>query len=290
MWRGGNVDAIWRGSPTAIHVQGFAAGQRLSDSRSPIVSSLAPGDSALHRLDTRLAGGLLSIDGVYSFEKWAARYRLGAIGANLRDAFPVDTARDGARVMGVADAGVSFVQRGDGVSLSESIASTFTGGRTFGASYARGSATAAVGVSGPHVWFPVSATGTYGRMTHDAPLFEQFALGGGPSLVLDRLLLTQRWSMPVLPAETAVGTSAVSYRVNAVADPVVWYWWGGSTAPVGEAFREWHNVVGLEWSQSIPALAPAGTPAARGQIGAGESLDSPFRHRFRVYASLVINP
>jgi hypothetical protein len=127
-------------------------------------------------------------------------------------------------------------------------------------------------------------------MTRDAPLFEQFALGGGPSLVLDRLLLSERWSMPVLPSETAVGSSAVAYRVNAVAAPVVWYWWAGSTAPAGESFRQWHNVVGVEWGQSVAALAPAGTPAVRGQIGIGESLDPPFRRRLRAYASLVINP
>src|SRR5262249_18957937 len=160
-----------------------------------------------------------------------------------------------------------FVQRGDGISLSESLGSSFSGGRTFNASFARGTATAGFAVTGPRVLFPVSASASYGRMTDDAPLFEQFALGGGPALVLDRLVLSQRWSMPALPAEVTVGSSAAAYRVNVAADPVVWYWWAGSTSTSGNSFSRWHNVVGAEWSQSVATIVPAGTPAARAQIG-----------------------
>jgi hypothetical protein len=288
-WRGGNLAATWRPLLPEIRVQGFVAGQRLSDSRSPISRSLANPDSAVRRLDTRLAGGIASVDGSLAFERWSARYRLGGTAGQLRDAAG-DSSRVGQRLFAFADAGIGFVHRGDGASLSESVGATGTAGRTLDSPLRRGSVSLSVGVNGPQVPIPISAAATYGRTNTDAPLFERFALGGGPALILDRVLLAQRWTMPVLPTETAVGTSALAYRVNALAAPLTWYWWAGATAPAGESFRTWHRVVGVEWNASVPAIVPAGTPAARGQIGVGESLDQPFKHQFRAYVSLVINP
>jgi hypothetical protein len=49
-------------------------------------------------------------------------------------------------------------------------------------------------------------------------------------------------------------------------------------------------VIGAEWLASVPAIPIAGTPAARAQIGIGESLDAPFRKRVRAYVSFVLDP
>ena len=289
-WRGGSVSGTWFGVKPAIRVEGFGAVQRLSDSRSPLAFSPVSLDSAARRLDTRLAGGLAYLDGTSSFETWAARYRLGGSASQLRDDLPDTVARIGSRVLAFADAGVSLVQRGDGIRLSESVGTNVTTGSTLGSTFNRGSISGGIGLGGERAPIPFSASATYGRMSDDAPLFERFALGGGPSLVLDRVLLAQRWSMPVLPAETLVGTSALAYRVNVAFSPLVGYWWAGAVTETGDAFRDWHRVVGVEWSQSVPAIVPAGTPAARGQVGIGESLDAPFRRKIRAYVSLVINP
>jgi len=289
-WRGGSVSGTWHGVKPAIRVEGFGAAQRLSDSPSPLNFSSVSLDSAVRRLDTRLLGGLAYLDGVSSFDTWAARYRIGGSAGQLRDELPDTASRTGSRMLGFADAGATFVQRGDVVSFTESLGSNFTTGSTLGATFSRGSLSGALGASGPLMPFPVSASVTYGRATHQTPLFERFALGGGPSLVLDRVLLSQRWTMPVLPAETVVGTTALAYRVNVLLSPLVWYWWSGSATDAGQSFRSWQRVFGVEWSQSVPAIVPAGTPAARGQIGIGESLDAPFRRKIRAYVSLVLNP
>ena len=116
------------------------------------------------------------------------------------------------------------------------------------------------------------------------------SIGGGPSLVIDRILLTQRIVMPALPTGVSIGSSAFTYRAAATIAPVNFYLWGGSTAPAGERFRRWHRVVGADWSMSVPAIPSAGTPAARAVIGVGRSLDDPFRHKVRGYLSLVLNP
>jgi len=96
--------------------------------------------------------------------------------------------------------------------------------------------------------------------------------------------------MPALPTGVSIGSSAFTYRAAATIAPVNLYLWGGSTAPAGERFRQWHRVVGADWSMSVPAIPSAGTPAARAVIGVGRSLDDPFRNKTRAYLSLVLNP
>ena len=52
---------------------------------------------------------------------------------------------------------------------------------------------------------PVTASVTYARTNRDAPPFERLSLGGGAPALIDRLLLTQRISMPALPGGLAAG-------------------------------------------------------------------------------------
>lgn len=68
------------------------------------------------------------------------------------------------------------------------------------------------------------------------------------------------------------------------------YWYGGSTARAGQRFTTWNRVIGAEWAMTVPAIAVAGTPAARAQLGVGESLDAPFRRRVRAYLNVVLDP
>src|SRR6185436_6140523 len=142
--------------------------------------------------------------------------------------------------------------------------------------------TVSFGAGGP-LLIPLSASATYGRTNDDAPLFERFSLGGGPSPIIDRAVLTQRIAMPALPAGISVGSSVFTYRGAVSVQPFSWYFWAGSTAGPGERFRTWNRVVGAEFVMAVPPITPAGTPAARGQIGLGESLDAPFRRRLRAY-------
>jgi hypothetical protein len=96
--------------------------------------------------------------------------------------------------------------------------------------------------------------------------------------------------MPVLPAGISVNTSAFAYRVALGIQPLSPYLYAASTASAGERFQQWNRVIGLDWSASVPAIAIAGTPAARAILGVGESLDEPFRHRVRGYVNVVLNP
>jgi hypothetical protein len=271
-WRGGALSFAWHGAQPSFRATLFSAEQRLSASRSPVPM---PFD-----LDQHLTGALVAVDGTRQFDRWAARYQAGASTMSTSSA---------ARNLVFGDGAAVWVQRGDRTASTANLGGNITIGRAFDASFYRGLAGISLSTNGAGP-APIAASATYGRTGVDAPPFEQFALGGGPSPVLDRMLLTQRVAMPALPAGIAAGSSVFTYRVSVATAPLSWYWWSGSTARAGDSFEAWHRVIGAEWSQSVAAIPFAGTPAARAQIGVGESLDAPFRRKVRLYLNLVLNP
>jgi hypothetical protein len=133
-------------------------------------------------------------------------------------------------------------------------------------------------------------SGSWGSVNSGAPVFEQFSIGGGPSTILYRAQLMQRITMPALPSGVSTGPSVVAFRGVIGTAPMSLYYWAGSTSSGNERYDNWQRVIGLDWSMSVGAIAPAGTPAARAQFGIGESLDEPFRRRVRGYVNVILNP
>jgi hypothetical protein len=281
-WRGGSIEGVWRGTLPSFRASLFDAVQDERATRSPVAG--APG------LDTRIRGALFSIDDARSSEDWSLRYRVGASTSML----DVDSARgirsSGARPLFFGDAGVSRFQRpGGGTStVAEALGSALTIGRSADTRFWRSVSTLGLSTSG-FTPMPLTASAVYARTNADAPAFERLSLGGTSSPLLDRELLTQRLSMPALPAGIATGTSAFVYRVSLILNPLSPYWSAGGVSS-GGARIAWHGVVGLEGSQAIGEIPIAGFPAARAIYGIGESLNAPFRRRVRVYASLQLNP
>lgn len=277
-WHGGAIDLTWRGMRPFIRGEAFGAAQSPSASRSAVSESQA--------LDTKLFGGMLSADGSHLDEAWSARYRIGGSVAEL-DAR--EAAATYVRSLGFGEANAVFVQRRDRTSASESIAGSFTGGRSFDQSFYRGVATVGFSTAGITL-YPVAVSATYARSNGDAPVFEQPTFGGNPSALLDRSLLTQRLAMPVLPTGIQTGPQAFAYRVTVRAQPLDGYFWSGSTTSIDARFARWNRVIGVDGVQSIGAIPLAGTPSARAQYGIGYSLDDPFRKKVRGYLGLVLNP
>ncbi|HEV8497587.1 MAG TPA: hypothetical protein VGQ56_12025 [Gemmatimonadaceae bacterium] len=283
-WRGGALNLAWHGSRPGFRLNLFDAAQRLSGSRADADLPLT--------LDSRLAGAELALDGSSSFDTWAVRYRLGGTVSRIRVDLPSSLRIDGAssrREIAFGDGALSLAQRGDHSTITESISASVALGQSFSHRFSRGVASATLATSG-NAMVPVVATATYGRTQSDAPIFEQFSLGGALSPLIDRALLTQRFSMPVLPSGIRIGSSAFAYRATLNTRPLALYLYAGSTAAAGQRFAIWNRVVGADWSASIPAIAIAGTPPARVQFGVGESLDAPFRKRVRAYVSVVLDP
>jgi hypothetical protein len=276
-WRGASANLFLFNRRPSLRVGGFYATQALRETRSP---------AAPIPVDITLGGFEAVIDETRQHETWAARYRIGGSAGPVRAENQFGDAAS-TRTFGFADVALAATQRANTWSLTENVGGSYTRGRSFDAQFHRAIATAGVST---RLFLPLSASALYARTNAGAPVFEQMSLGGGPSLVLDRTLLTQRITMPALPSGVSIGTSAFTYRASATIAPLNFYVWGGSTAPAGDRFSQWHRVVGADWSMSVPAIPSAGTPAARAVIGVGRSLDDPFRHKIRGYVNLLINP
>jgi Tol biopolymer transport system component len=274
-WRGGALDLTWRGNRPSIRAELFDAAQSPSASRARI--------GTLSGLDTRLRGALLGVDGARTHETWAARYRASASASSMSGDIR------GHRALVTADASLAGAHRTPAITNSASIALALAGGRSDDRRFGRAATTAGFTTSGFGL-LPISASATYGLASWNAPAFEQFSIGGAPSALVDRSLLGQRLAMPALPFGIQRGRAVATYRVAYRARPVEWYYWGGSTSPSATRFQRWQRVVGVEWTTSVSAIAPAGTPAARAMIGIGQSLDAPFRKETRAYINLLMNP
>ncbi len=273
-WHGASLDASWRGMRPFIRLELFAAAQKLSESRADLALPVP--------LDVSMQGGIAGVDGSRAYESWSARYRLGVSASRISDSST-------SRTFGVGDLGFGWLQRfGPASSLSETLAGNVTLGRSYGQGFSRGVASGGISASG-FLPVPFSLAASYGRTSNDAPLFERMALGGSPSDLIDRLLLTQRIVMPVLPAGVGIGTSAFSYRVTLHTQPLNLYFWSGSASDSGR-FAGWHRVYGAEGSLAVSAIPVAGVPNTRLVYGIGESIDEPFRKQVRGYVSVVINP
>ncbi|MEO7084255.1 MAG: hypothetical protein ABI085_08085 [Gemmatimonadaceae bacterium] len=280
-WRGGSLNITWRGFRPSFRAQVFGVEQRPSESRSGLKT---PG------LDARMDGGVASFDGSESFDTWSARYRLGGSVSRLRVEDASTVSGSLARNLAFADGAVAWTQRGAASTITESLGGTVAAGRSMGEGIVRTTTSAAI--SGAQRGLPPFAlSASYGTTNAAAPRFEQFALGGTASPLVERDLLTQRMAMPALPTGVGIGSSVFTYRVSLPTDPISFYYWGGSTAGVRQRFAQWHRVIGATATLfSVPAIPLAGTPAARAQIGIGRSLDAPFRGKTRGYLGLVINP
>jgi Tol biopolymer transport system component len=234
------------------------------------------------QLQFHTAGALLTLDGTSSAETWTARWRAGASFARLR----IDSASR--RAFGFADVSGAWTQRNGTRSTSESMFGSVTAGRSDDAPFARGRASMGFSANGIFV-MPIAVSATYAQVNGGASPFEHVSLGGSPSPLLDRALLTQRVTMPALPANLIAGTSAFAYNVTLIHNPLSLYYWSGSAAS-GGGFSAWHQVIGLEGSQSSPAIHSLAVPNVRAVYGVGESLNEPFRRKLRGYVAIYVTP
>jgi len=280
--RGAAGSFTWRGLRPSISITGFVAEQRASASRAGVGASI---------LDQRMSGGTAEIDITRLHDTWALRSRLAASASSLA---PVGTAAPAlfpstSRTLGFFDFAIARTWRGTTGNLTATIGGDETAGQSFGQAFGRTTGRASLVTTGPGV--PnLSASASYGAVSRGSSGFEQFSIGGGLSPLVGRATSTQWVAMPALPRGAAFGSSVLTYRATLDAAPFAWYFWSASTADLGNRFAVWHRVIGLEYLQSIARIPLAGTPAARAQVGVGRSLDEPFRHRTRVYMSLILNP
>jgi hypothetical protein len=284
-WRGAALNATWRGLKSPIRLSAFDASQRLS--------STLPRIAFPSQLDVRLTGGSIALSAGRATEEHQVRARLvGSIArfTHVGDSVTVANTvglEPSTRRLVVMDLAESWQRRVGAARFSWGLSQNLSRGSSNGAPIYRFVFAGSAGVSMPGL-FGVIASGQRGFVNFDADPFEQFTLGGSPVPLIDDALLTQRVSMAALPTAVDAGSAFASYRFTIPLAPVSPFLWAASTRNlVDRKFTHWHRVLGVEFSISVPHIPLAGTPAARAQVGVGQSLDEPFRKKFRGYVNLV---
>jgi hypothetical protein len=273
-WRGGALEFAWRRYRPLLRASLFDASQGESFPFSGVRSELR--------------GGRLRVDYRHSFDAADMRLALGGGPGALR-ATDAGVRQSVSRNVGFAELAADARQSRDQSNASETLSSNLTAGSTNGTSYRRLLASAAFhgSVSG---LLPIDLEATYGRVSADAPEFEQFVVGGAPATLVEASLLTQRTAMPALPLGIASGDRVATFRVATSLAGLTPYYWGASVRSGGGPFDQWHRVVGAELTIDQAPLPVLGVPGARLVAGVGESLDLPFRDRTRGYVLISLRP
>jgi hypothetical protein len=117
--------------------------------------------------------------------------------------------------------------------------------------------------------------------------FEEFAVGGWPSPLVDAAVLSQRIPMPALPAGFALGTQVKMLRASTALGPLRPFYWVATTR---EDFSGWKRVAGVDADYAVPSMPAFAIPAVAVRAGAAYSWDEPFRHRVGVYVGVTYRP
>ena len=273
-WRGAAVRSVWRYPRPAIEVGVHAFEHRPSQGRDAVIGA----DS----LDARGIQGVVSLSHTWRREGWRVGARVGAAGG------PVSSwiTQPQTRALGFVDLDLQLRQFGSTRGALERLRLQGTAG-TMRAEFRRYLATLQLASIG--TGFPLDVSATLGRVYGSRHPFEEFALGGIPAATMDSSIMTQRWSVPLLPTGTDRGRALRAWRV-AFPGRVTVYAEGASLGPNADTFATWHRAIGLETRLSTPAIPVAFAPSMQTRLGLGYSLDKPLDDKLRIYLMVRYEP
>jgi len=272
-WRGASLGAVWRGARPFVGASFFYAEDHPSRQHGGFAAPAA--------LDIDYWGGVaraeLRRDNLTNVHRISAGASAGRM-ANAGSAWEN-------RAMGFVEyRGAALFTRREW-RLAPSVGILGEAGGTAGSSWTRGVVNGGAVIG--HGKLGIRADAMFGAVSGDAPLVERFALGGTVSPLFDPALLAQRVAMPALPAGLALGSRAASYRIALPGEGIMPYFWSAS---VGDRLRDWHHVVGLEWTYDFQGLWSVGFPNTLFTCGMGYSLSKPTKHETRGYIALSYRP
>ncbi len=271
LWRGAALSAAWRGTRPGVAGTMFWTRQRPTESAGMLAGGL----------DAEYAGAALWADAMRDEGGRTLRARLGASHGSLA----VEAVDAVDRRVAFGELSVAAVRtRGGGGSTSTAVVLSPAVGATGGEAWTRlaGTLSAAAGTGR---WALVGSA-AYGR-TRGGPAWEEFAVGGVESSLVDPVLLTQRVAFSAYPTGTLRGPRFAAGRGGVRASGLTLYL---AAASAGETLDARVRAWGIETSVDGPALPLLRIPRLRVTAGAAYPLDAPVRHRIRAYASLSFGP
>ena len=272
--QGGALNARLRRTRVSIELDGFGFVQEPSRGRYPQLGS----DS----LDGRLTQGVLAFSGERRGDGWFSRARVGGAAGRLTP----DLGEPDFRGLGFGEVSLLLQQSRGAQGLWERLRVHGTQGKT-GEAYTRAIASLDIGTVG---LLPLQLSATAGRITGTPPTFELFTVGGLTSPIGDSSVLSQRYDMPVFPTGIATGRALFAWRA-VMPGPLGWLFY--ERASVNDELRkfsQWNSAIGLEERFAIGPLPSMLVPRAEVRVGAGYTLDEPFRKRVRAFLEMRIEP
>ena len=272
-WRGGSLGAAWRGTQPLVGASVFYSEDHASRQHGGFTAPAA--------LDIDYWGGLARLELDRDHLTNVHRLRLGASAGRLNSAASNWVSRS----LGFAEYRGAVVFSPGEWSIAPRIGLLGEAGRTGGSSWTRGIVSGGTVLS--YGKYGIRADAMVGAVSGDAPIVERFALGGTLPPLFDPALFAQRIAMPALPAGLSLGSRAASYRIGLPGEGIRPYFWSAS---VGDRLRDWHHVVGLEWTYDFEGLWSVGFPNTLFTCGIGYSLSEPLKHETRGYVALSYRP
>jgi hypothetical protein len=282
-WRGASITASWRGTraavPGVMSIDGnlYYAEQRPSRQRT-FGDAGAPMGTALDAAYTGMTLGT-GLGRDYAFARLQTR-----AGANIGTVDRAEEDRTGRGLVFGEGRGTARVRRGD-YRTDVSLAIHGSVGAIGPQRFARAIGTLTADVATPFGGARVDAT--LGGSDGGGGTFEEFAVGGWPSPLVDAAVIAQRIPMPALPAGFALGTHVKMLRASTALGPVRPFYW---VTTMNEDFSEWKRVAGVDADYVVPSIAAFAIPAITVRAGAAYSWDDPFRHRVGVYLGIAYRP
>ncbi len=278
-WRGGRVAGEWRRWPVRVQ------GELFSARNEPGLNSRATGHAASGALDAEQRGGLVALAWRRQLGSSGASARVGGFAARLD---PLGTADPAARGAAFAEMGLAAGRAHDRRFFNQTLRLSGAAGRTDAAAWQRGSATGTLAAGLARAALSVSAT--LGAISASAPIFEQFAVGGGTVRFVDHAVLGQRVAVPALPTGTLVGDRLFLWRAELTRGlplGLVPFYLSASTS---RGFDVRQRVAGLEWRATFDAIPYVRLPHVDVQAGWSRVLDGPDRGRNVFHAGVAYRP
>jgi hypothetical protein len=276
-WRGGSAAAALRRTQLGIDASVWYVEHEPSRARD----HLAPIPA-----DLRFAG--IGLQGRVSGESSSSAWLLRAMASAGR---AKNASLTGARRLSAAGEARAHLSMSFGPVAMSAVGGLFVEtGNTDDESWLRtiGTGTLALGTSRHHLrgdWLRGSVTAP--SLAGSGRALEQFVIGGAANPLVDAAFLSQRIALPSVPAGFATGRTVQLLRGTlggATVEPYfVW-------VAAGESFDEVKRIAGVERTFAIASLGFARLPGIRARAGASWSLDEPYAHRARAYASLTFTP
>ena len=272
-WRGAALGAEYRRWRPWLTLEAFHVRHDPSRHEESLLSTRA--------LDAEYSAGTLSARLVRQLGWRRERYRVGGSGGRLA---LQDASEPSTRTLGFAE--LELVARAFApTTLEASVSAHASAGSTMHAAWTRAIGTAAL--EARHEDLGIRAEGTAGRVSSDAPSFEQFLLGGEPPPLMDAAIMSQRVAIPALPFASRGGDRFVVARGSLTGGGFEPYY---LLANVGDLSGRWNRVIGVEQDVETDAIPLARLPAVRAVAGAGYSLDAPARKTWRLYFFASVRP